>query len=72
MFSIHDILVSIRYFSTYHFKKSLRQILCHHSGAAGNSSLPGCYAVSAGQKLKDAEKDCKAFLDHLTQKIKAL
>jgi hypothetical protein len=56
----------------YDFKKSLRQILGYHSGVAGNSSLLGCCAVSAGLKLKDAEKDRKAFLDYLTQNLKTL
>jgi hypothetical protein len=72
MFSIHDILGSLRYFSTYDFKKSLRQILGYHSGVQGNSSLLGCYAVPAGLKLKDVGKDRKAFSDYLTQKIKTL
>jgi len=72
MFSIHDILVSLRYFSTYDFNKSLRQILGYHTGVSGNSRLLGCYAVSPGLKLKDVEKYSKAFLDYLIQKIKTL
>ena len=65
-------LVSLRYFSTYDFKKSLRYILGYHWGVAENSSRLGCYDASAGKELKDVEKDRKAFLDCLTQKIKAL